>query len=668
MWAVLIVTTAVSVISAAEAAWGLVDQYAEKDALKNALVKEMAEADIRHDIAYNYSYLLYENARDEQPSLSSVRRGKEIADKYSYGSTNLGFVLYNMEGEIIAGCSDYRENANIYPVSYRVDVESKRSYYYSETGDYGYREAEETRYVESYTIEGCKSVEEAIDSVTSVYGDRLVYAHIICGYIRTDFKVQDKYSVVYRAADKVRNNLNLEIITFAVTVVINVLCLITLMCGAGRRVGDTEPSTAGAVRVPFDIFLTAAAVLIAFGFALIFSFSYIIVALPLAGIWLWMSVIAVYGLAVFAAAQIKARTLLKCSVIGRVVSLIIRMFKGLFHLAVRVFRSVPLVWKTVVIVLGYTLIDFIFVMLIADAGEFILLWFMLHVGIIVIAILFAAGLKYLGDSGKKIADGDTDYRVDVRRLYGDMRRHGENLNNISGGISHAVDERMKSERLKTELITNVSHDIKTPLTSIINYADLLKKEPIESENAREYIDVIDRQSARLKKLITDLIDASKASSGSIKTDMAPTSIGIIAEQAAGEYEGRMAAAGLELVMSDNSGGAFVMVDGKLLWRVLDNLLGNACKYSMKGSRVYMTIEKSGPNLLLSIMNISGERLNITADELKERFVRGDSSRNTEGSGLGLSITESLMKIMNGDLNLYIEGDLFKAVLRFDLIV
>lgn len=244
----------------------------------------------------------------------------------------------------------------------------------------------------------------------------------------------------------------------------------------------------------------------------------------------------------------------------------------------------------------------------------------------------------------------------------ELKRHAANLNSVQQGIQQAVEEKMKSERLKTQLITNVSHDIKTPLTSIVNYVDLLKKEEMPSDAAREYLAVLDRQSQRLRKLTEDLVEASKASTGNIPVSLAPTDLNVLLSQVCGEYQQRLEKQVLEPVLSLCEPGAAAMADGRLLWRVLDNLMSNICKYAMPGTRVYLTTEKEGDTARMVVRNISRYPLNISADELTERFVRGDSSRSTEGSGLGLSIATSLMSLQGGGFRLIIDGDLFKVTL------
>jgi len=225
---------------------------------------------------------------------------------------------------------------------------------------------------------------------------------------------------------------------------------------------------------------------------------------------------------------------------------------------------------------------------------------------------------------------------------------------------------MKSERLKTELITNVSHDIKTPLTSIVNYVALMKKEGLEGRPA-EYLEVLDRQSQRLRKLTDDLVEASKASTGNLPVEPVRTDLREVVTQAVGEYAERMEAARLEPVVSLPETGVFVMADGRLMWRVLDNLLGNALKYSLPGTRVYIDVREEDGEASLSVKNISSVPLNIDVSELMERFVRGDTARSTEGSGLGLNIARSLAELQGARFGLAVDGDLFKAVIRFSTV-
>ena len=245
-------------------------------------------------------------------------------------------------------------------------------------------------------------------------------------------------------------------------------------------------------------------------------------------------------------------------------------------------------------------------------------------------------------------------------MYWEFRSHGENLNSIATGMAIAVNQKMKSERLKTELITNVSHDIKTPLTSIVSYVDLLRRpESTEAERA-EYLEVLARQSARLKKLTEDLVEASKASTGNIQVNLVPTSVEEIVNQAVAEYAERLEAGRLEPIVHLSDRSLSALADGRLLWRVLDNLLNNVGKYALAGTRVYLDAKAEGETVVISVKNVSRDPLNVSEEELMERFVRGDASRTTEGSGLGLNIAKSLTELQKGTFRITIDGDLFKA--------
>ncbi len=250
------------------------------------------------------------------------------------------------------------------------------------------------------------------------------------------------------------------------------------------------------------------------------------------------------------------------------------------------------------------------------------------------------------------------------KRFADLRTHAEQLNDLGSAINTAVDERIKSERMKAELITNVSHDLKTPLTSIINYVDLLKKEDIQGEKAREYIEVLDRRSQRLKKLTEDLVEASKASTGTLPVNTERLGVVQLINQAIGEYSEKLESAQLQLVTSMTEEEVYVSADGRHFWRILDNLMGNCVKYAMPATRVYLDLVAWDGWVTLSLKNISASQLNIPAEQLMERFVRGDESRTSEGSGLGLSIARSLTELQGGVFRLEVDGDLFKAVVSF----
>ncbi|WP_455717936.1 sensor histidine kinase [Anaerosporobacter sp.] len=276
-------------------------------------------------------------------------------------------------------------------------------------------------------------------------------------------------------------------------------------------------------------------------------------------------------------------------------------------------------------------------------------------------------LSYLIKETKKISDGDLTHKINETEVIPNIRVLSKYINNISNGLSNAVDEKLKSERLKTELITNVSHDIKTPLTSIINYVDLLKKEHLDNETALQYIEVLDSKSQRLKTLIEDLVEASKASSGAITLHMQKLNLVELIKQTIGEFEDRLAQSDLEIDLTEIEEPLYIYADGRSTFRILENVFSNVNKYALKGTRVYIDFEANEETVSVSVKNISATKLNISADELMERFVRGDLSRNTEGTGLGLSIAQSLASLQNGTFDIVLDGDLFKAIVTFPRI-
>ena len=365
------------------------------------------------------------------------------------------------------------------------------------------------------------------------------------------------------------------------------------------------------------------------------------------------------------AAQCKGGTVLRASLIARFGRLIWRIVRAVFRALWRIAKSLPLIWKTALA--GLILVFIEFVLFMQDYyGTLAAPFLALKLAELLAVLYVAVNLRTLQKGGEKLADGDFSSPIDTRYLIGDFKRYGQELNDVQSGLEQAVQEQMKAEHLKTELITNVSHDIKTPLTSIVNYVDLLKKEDIPSPEAREYIAVLDRQSHRLKKLTEDLVEASKASSGVLNVDLQPTDVNVLFSQIEGEYQERLAACQLTLVTQPPAPGTVIRADSRLLSRVMDNLVSNICKYALPSTRVYVVSTLSREAVTISFKNVSRDELNISPDELMERFVRGDASRHTEGSGLGLSIARSLVQLQGGRFDLAIDADLFRADITFPL--
>ncbi|MDO5391151.1 MAG: HAMP domain-containing sensor histidine kinase [Eubacteriales bacterium] len=277
------------------------------------------------------------------------------------------------------------------------------------------------------------------------------------------------------------------------------------------------------------------------------------------------------------------------------------------------------------------------------------------------------GQKEILEGLKKITDGDLHYKIPCEKLIGEQKTVAEAINSIGAGLDAAVENSLKNERMKTELITNVSHDIKTPLTSIINYVDLLKRENLSDPKIVGYLDILDAKAQRLKILTEDVVEASKASTGNITLEMTNLNLVEMLHQVIGEFQEKMEEKNLKLMLNLPEEPVMIYADGRRMWRVLANIFNNTAKYAMEGTRVYVDLKKRDGKVSFSLKNISAEPLNISADELTERFIRGDGSRSTEGSGLGLSIAKSLTELQKGEFQVYLDGDLFKVMIVFSQV-
>lgn len=273
-------------------------------------------------------------------------------------------------------------------------------------------------------------------------------------------------------------------------------------------------------------------------------------------------------------------------------------------------------------------------------------------------------VQKINEALRNIYEGNPNVKLNEEELEGTLKIMAKYINDIAGGFTNAIEQSLKSERLKTELITNVSHDIKTPLTSIINYVDLLKKEEINNAQIEQYIAVLDKKSQRLKKLIEDLVEASKVSSGNVKLNMEIINLKELLNQTIGEFEDKLEKKNLKIEMDLPNENVLITADNRYLYRVIENVFSNISKYALEGSRVYIKLEKQKEEVYLEFKNISKDKLNISAEELMQRFVRGDKSRYTEGSGLGLSIAESLTELQGGKFKIDIDGDLFKVEIKW----
>ena len=535
----------------------------------------------------------------------------------------------------------------------------------------------------TYNGEGCLARLESVQTVSEIlvdsppYGDRLeetessgIYwkavdlTYTVTGYVLQDLAYDDQFSQYVSLVG------NMYQYRFALVVLVCV-CLAALLClvvyllsAAGHRPDRQGIALNPFDKLPGDLYLAAVIGGVTL-LAMLFHRSFY---------WEgWITLVT--GIACLLAAGILVTAFLmslatrvkygqgywwRRSVIGFCLVLLLRACRFVVRGARSLFGMLPTIWKWLLI--GG--LAWIFTLACLNP-------YTTGMGALATACLWAFLIVYpawsfgqLRKAARRMAEGKFQEKVPLDHLHGSFRQIAQDLNALGQGASLAVERQLRSERMKTELITNVSHDIKTPLTSIVNYVDLLQK-PHTPQEGEQYLEVLARQSQRLKKLTEDLVEMSKASSGNIPVNLAPVNVVELVNQALAEYEEKLKKAQLPVVFTARQSEILTMADGRLFWRVLDNLLGNCVKYAQPGTRVYVDVVKYEKKVMISMKNVSRAELNLPAEELMERFVRGDCARNTEGSGLGLNIAKTLMELQKGKLNLVIDGDLFKAVLLFD---
>ena len=442
--------------------------------------------------------------------------------------------------------------------------------------------------------------------------------------------------------------------------VLMLVCFVFLCSVAGRRNGTDEPQCNPVDRIPFDLFT------LLYG-AVIFGLLYAVdesgggvVGLAMLAVTAVVFLGLLFSYVMSFVTRVKTRTLWQNTLVARVFRWVVGGFRV-------VGRNLSTLWQVILAVADVSLLEFALLWVNRWEPDNLIVWWMLEKLLLVpFILLLALNLIRLQKGVHRIAAGQVEHQIDTRHLTGPLRTTAQEINHIRDGLSQAVEQRMKSERFKTELITNVSHDIKTPLTSIINYVDLMEKQNPEDPVLQEYLEVLSRQSARLKKLVEDLMEASKASTGNLSVTVAPCRMEVLLDQMVGEYTEKAQAADLTLLTHYPEVSVTALADGRHLWRVLDNLMNNICKYAQQGTRVYVDLAALNGEVQVVFRNISRVSLHMSGEELLERFVRGDSARHTEGSGLGLSIARSLMELQGGRLELMVDGDLFKVKLTLPM--
>ena len=535
----------------------------------------------------------------------------------------------------------------------------------------------------TYNGEGCLARLESVQTVSEIlvdsppYGDRLeetessgIYwkavdlTYTVTGYVLQDLAYDDQFSQYVSLVG------NMYQYRFALVVLVCV-CLAALLClvvyllsAAGHRPDRQGIALNPFDKLPGDLYLAAViggVTLLAMLFRRSFYWEgWITLVTAIACLLAAGILVTAFLMSLATRVKYGQGYWWRRSVIGFCLVLLLRACRFVVRGARSLFGMLPTIWKWLLI--GG--LAWIFTLACLNP-------YTTGMGALATACLWAFLIVYpawsfgqLRKAARRMAEGKFQEKVPLDHLHGSFRQIAQDLNALGQGASLAVERQLRSERMKTELITNVSHDIKTPLTSIVNYVDLLQK-PHTPQEGEQYLEVLARQSQRLKKLTEDLVEMSKASSGNIPVNLAPVNVVELVNQALAEYEEKLKKAQLPVVFTARQSEILTMADGRLFWRVLDNLLGNCVKYAQPGTRVYVDVVKYEKKVMISMKNVSRAELNLPAEELMERFVRGDCARNTEGSGLGLNIAKTLMELQKGKLNLVIDGDLFKAVLLFD---
>ena len=522
--------------------------------------------------------------------------------------------------------------------------------------------------------------EEAAEEALAERNKRIV----VTLTVNSSLPKEDEYALIYHQAEQLYDNRNVIPVVCCAGTVLALLCFIFLLCSAGHKNGREGITPSAIHEIHLDVYTVVVAVGAFTGLYLAFGWigmnlsnmiNLIVLVVLFAAEVIWCTL---YFMEL--AIRLKMGKWWQNTILYRVFRFFGRFCKRVFRGIVKLIRGIPMVWRTALLCLAVCVVEFFGLMLFYNNTDVLLFFWAIEKFILCGAITFVALMcKELQEGSEALADGDLNYKLDTSHMVLSFKEHGENLNRIGEGISAAVEQRMKSEHLKTELITNVSHDIKTPLTSIINYADLIGKEVSgdakdtgdgagtetaqeREQHISEYAEVLLRQSQKLKKLLDDLLEASKATTGNLEVHPEVCDVSVLLSQAVGEYEQRFSEKKLETIVKQPEETVKVMADGRHLWRVFDNLLNNIYKYAQAGSRVYLNVEHDGQNANIIFRNMSAYPLEMSPEELEERFTRGDRSRHMEGNGLGLSIAKSLTELQKGDMEIVTDGDLFKVVI------
>ena len=620
-------------------------------------VEQLVDLLLRERWSGDLSYL-------EEQQLSGLQ------DRLSPENTNFRYQVHDQSGALLA------TNLEGQSLDGSTGVQITSSITYSQGEDLSYQDSNSGSSLMVRTKDGyvaCNPRSETIDSYNDYgyYSDGEDFTEynsnfdtrikreelVIQAGIANPMPITDSYSQSRVAYAQLQGRLPYVALVALITCLLSLAGIRSLLMDCCRRREDGSVPLTWQERVPYDVYLTAdfflAAALLSAGDQVTYVYNqgntrlFVLVGLA---VFAMAGAALTLGLLMTTAIRLKNHNLLRSMLVWR-------MLRAMVHGLSRMVHGWTMSRRIVTLFLLYLLgsvVTGLTVVLIPVYQGFVL-WCLCR---------WSRQWKAIRAGTAEIVGGNPETKIDTTGMYRDLREHAEQLNDLGAAVSAAVDQRMQSERFKAELITNVSHDLKTPLTSIINYVDLLKKEPLDNPKALEYLEVLDRKSQRLKKLTEDLVEASKASTGSLPVNLERLGIVQFVGQALGEYEERFQAHNLTAVPTLPQDELFIWADGRHLWRVIDNLFSNCCKYALEGTRIYLDVTRWEGMVTLSVKNISRQQLNIPPERLMERFVRGEESRTTEGSGLGLSIARSLTELQGGTFRLDIDGDLFKAAVSF----
>lgn len=686
----------------------IIDTDIELESTTNYYNTKLFSNDYLSSIMNNFYIPIFEDASDSVQE--KIKKEARSSDNYSIYDTENGIYTTSIEQKNATNnnetelaedlvATDYYSYgySSSYDIQENVDIYGKSgAIYYDiihDTKNFKYLMIDKKNGVAVTNLEHTMRT-DTIEEIKAIIGENKIYWNLVDGKINTSILHLSLEEIRYTRQYKQMTGANInEIYTSLIdglpykddyaiakigyelsmransmAPILIPLCIAVLLAlgliilnGIGKKGKAPGIHLNGFDKLPFGIACLIAVFIMAIGFSFFATIEFNIRAIMITGITI--GIIIVYLAAILLLETIvkrmKTHTLWKTTILYKI-----------GHSIQELINNRKIATKLILSYWGFCIIALIATFsLVNSSGETSLFWYVVLVmlGIGTFWYLFKRLKEFqtIQNALKAIYEGNNNIELNSNELKGVLKQLAIYIEDIAGGLSNAIEESLKNERLKTELITNVSHDIKTPLTSIINYVDLLKKEEMPNEKAKEYLEILDTKSQRLKKLTEDLVEASKASSGNIKLNMEKINVNELIKQVSGEFEDRFKTRGIEEIMTITEEPIFIEADGRYIYRVLENLYSNASKYALENTRVYVDIIPKQTSVIIQMKNISKEKLNITTEELMQRFVRGDSSRNTEGSGLGLSIASSLTELQGGKFHIYLDGDLFKVTLGFE---